>query len=87
MSYTIQHDHDKVINKKVKSILKMIAKENNCSYLKVRDAFVIEQDMDLTLLFWKALYEVYPELEIYNNVNFCQGCRYFSLEIVNLDIH
>jgi hypothetical protein len=73
------HKHSKTHNKMVRHILKRIAHQSHVLYPEMKQKFVIDCDMTVTLQFCDLLKEEYP-IHHFTEVSCCPGCGKFDLE-------
>lgn len=63
----------------VRHILKRIAHQSDVLYPEIKQKFVIDCDMTVTLQFWDLLKVEYPSHN-FTEVSCCPGCGKFDLE-------
>jgi hypothetical protein len=73
------HTHLKSHHKIVRNILQRIAKQTHQPYTKIKKAFVIDGDIEITMRFWQLLHINLPN-NPFTEVSHCPDCHKFSLE-------
>lgn len=77
MNFAVYEKHQHTTDKIARAALKKTAKAMGLTYAEVLKAFRIEQNLDVTEMFWWFVNSEYPNK--FHTVDYCMTCRKFNL--------